>query len=158
LVMVGVQPRSPAAGSPPIWGGTPLQRWHAGQVTGKWVDPSYAALADAHMLGDGVPTLVFSGRAVIDRYDSFLAAVLNRNMGEMGPALSDYTPWAIYGRPVSPLITRLEIAQMRSALITTSAPVRLVADTAALADQLRLMLAANPGIKVRSIAVLPALG
>jgi hypothetical protein len=158
LVMVGIQPRSHAAGSPPIWGGTALQRWHAGRVPYSGSDRSYAALAGAHMLGDGVPTLLVSGHALIDRNVSFLLAVLNRNLGDMGPALSGYTDRAIFGKRADPLVIRLEIAQVRRGLITTPAPVRLVAASTALAEQVRQMLAANPGIKVRSVVVLPAIG
>jgi hypothetical protein len=163
LVMVAVQPRSPAAGSLPIWGGTPLAFWNAGQFTektggeyggvrvpqAKRLEPTFAALAGARILGDGMPTLVVSGGRQDDRYDTFLAAVLNRNMGQMTPAIAAYL--SIPGHP------RSELAAVRQGLIQTPVPVRLVAASQALARQLRRMLAENPGLKVTRIIVVPEL-
>lgn len=157
LVMVGAQPRSPTPGSPPIWGGTPIQIWNAGQDKA-WAYPSFAALANNRMLGDGTPTLVVSGRAMYDWYDSFLAAALNHDMGEMLPAMREYTSPSVYRRSTNPHTIRLEVATVQHALAKMPVPVRLVAASPALAEKLRVMLAHNPRLKITRIVVLPSLG
>lgn len=128
---------------------TPLSAWASGQYR-SFAGPSLAVLADAHLLGDGVPTLVLNGSKGDEWYDSHLAAALNRDLGVMTPPLS--TILADYGDG-SPAA---RLRQVRDALRVSPFPLRLVVATPAFAQRIEGMLAHHPGMKA-TVVVLPGL-
>jgi len=129
-----------------IWAGSRLSSWSAGKMTAPY-SPSLIALADARVLGDGVPTLVFTGNKLNDLYASYFAAVFNRDRGAMTGPLSDIIHALPNNRRADVNLGGKELVVARWALVDGRFPLRFVVRDPALAARLRVMLASRPHVR-----------
>jgi hypothetical protein len=147
--------RSPGGGMA-AWRSTPLAVWNAGKIRAA-TSSSMIALADAHLLADGVPSLVFYSNWGLGNWrDSFLVAVFNRDLGEMKKTINRILIAKIGGPPISPGATRAGLNRVLAALRTSPLHVRIIVANALFARELEAMLARHPDVRA-SVLVLPAL-
>ncbi|HUK67561.1 MAG TPA: hypothetical protein VLW50_02220 [Streptosporangiaceae bacterium] len=136
----------PSGGSPLFWGRTALSKWNAGQVTAL-TGQSMITLADAHLLADGVPTLVFYSDWGLENWrDSFLAAAFNRDLGPMKDPINAILSARIGGPPLNAYTTRRGLRAVLTALRESPFPLRLIVADPLFAQKLRGMLAAHPDV------------
>jgi hypothetical protein len=145
----------PTIGNPVAWPESPLSSWSAGQVQ-RFAGPSLAVLADAHVLGDGVPTLVLSGIKGTGWFDSYMAAVLNHDLGAMTGPLNAVKGARFYGAPTSSAALTEGISEVQAAIRASRFPLHLIVAYPQFAAKLDAMLTAHPSVKA-TVAVLPGL-
>ncbi len=136
-----------AGGGPAAWRRTPLAVWNAGRMRAP-TSASMTALANAHLLGDGVPSLVFYRNWGLGNWrDSFLAAVFDRDLGEMKNTIDAILRADVGGRPASARRTSKGLGHVLEALHTSPFPLRLIVWNPAFTYELEKMLAAHPGVR-----------
>jgi hypothetical protein len=129
------------------WRRTPLTVWNAGNVTAL-TGRSMTALARAHLLGDGVPSLVlYSDLGIANWRDSFLDATFNRDLGEMKKPIDAILHARVGGPPLGAAVTRAGLRHVLVALRESPFRVRLVVWEPTLARELEKMIAANPDVR-----------
>jgi hypothetical protein len=149
----GLDPASTGPVYPPA---TPLGTWNAGRMEAP-EGPSLVALADAHLLGDHVPILVFYTNSGLENWrDSFLAAAFNRDVGVLRNPINEILFAAVGGPPINAHATRAGLGRVLRALRESPLPMRLVVWNPALAHKLEAMLAAHPDVHA-TVMVLPTL-
>ncbi len=157
IVAVSTWGMRSAGGAEASWRRTPLGVWNSGQVTALTTS-SMITLANAHLLGDHVPTLVFCSNWPLGNWrDSFLAAVFNRDLGEMKNSINGILWAKIGGPPTSRGITKQGLSLVLGVLRQSPFPLRLVVANPIFASRLEKMLAAHPEVDA-TVLVLPALG
>jgi len=146
-----------AGGGTAAWRATPLAVWSAGKVRAP-TSASMIALADAHVLADGVPSLVFYSNWALGNWrDSFLVAVFNRDLGEMKKTIGGILYAKVGGPPISARITRLGLNRVLAALRAGPPHLRIIVANALFARELEAMLASHPDVRA-TVLVLPTLG
>lgn len=138
-------------GRPLVWVGSRLSNWSAGRITAP-AGPSLLSLAGAHLLGDRVPTLVFVGNKHDDLYDSYFAAVVNRDCGTMtGPI--NAVLHLVYNRRANVDVGSREILAAQRALAAGLPRLRFIARDPVLAAKLQAVVAAHPGVDATVLLV-----
>jgi hypothetical protein len=143
-------------GGPAAWRRTPIAVWNAGEVKAP-TSASMIALADAHLLGDRVPSLVlYSNWGLGNWRDSFLVAVFNRDLGEMKQTINKILTVRAGGPPINAATTSRGLSGVLAALRTSPFPLRIIVGNALFARELHAMLAAHPSVRA-SVFMLPTL-
>jgi hypothetical protein len=143
LAMVAQWGLDPASKGPVYPPTTPLGTWNAGRTKAP-EGASLVALADAHLLGDHVPTLVFYTNSGLENWrDSFLAAAFNRDLGVLKNPINEILFAAVGGPPTKARATRAGLGRVLRALRESPLPMRIVVWNPALARKLETMLAAH---------------
>jgi hypothetical protein len=135
-------------GDPLVWARSGLANWSAGKVTAS-SGPSLIALTDAGLLGDGVPTLVFTGNTGIDVYDNYYAAAVNRDLGAMNGQFIAIHAAFVTGLRAHVRAGGLELIAARMAIRFREGrlALRLIVTDPVFARKLRAMIAANPDVR-----------
>jgi len=140
-------PHAAIRSRPLFWGRAPLSAWSAGSVTAL-TGPSMIALANAHLLGDRVPSLVFYSNSKLANWrDSFLSAAFNRDLGQLKDPINQILHTPFIGPPMKAHTSKRGLEAVLSALRESPFPLRLVVADPAFARQLRAMLATHPDVQ-----------
>ncbi len=135
---------------------TPLAAWTANKLIAP-TGPSMTALANAHLFGDRIPSLVFYSNWGLGNWrDSFLAAAFNRDLGEMKNPINAILEAKVGGPPTSARATKVGLGLVLKALRESPFPLRLIVWNPAFAHKLETMLAAHPHVRA-TVLVLPTL-
>lgn len=143
-------------------GQTYIGRWSHAYITSA-TGKQAVKLADAGLLEDGVPTLVFYTNSAADNWRlSYLSAVLSRHAGQLGD--TDYAILRgegtviaeVDGKKADPAKLREGIQTVEHAISISPLPLRIITSDNGLADEVRSYAAAHPG-RVTSVVVLPSL-